>query len=255
MNKATLIKTTSSGDAVTLDCKRQYICLTNDGSCEKMVEPTKIKVKTEEDVYRALATDLTDCWWMFGEGKTNYLSKELLSNMYCSICSNIVFDDSVNKIIPSNEIDKKTLYEYMASHQMPEKSVSYFEYLYGTNDLNYIFGDALSKGVSLGKMNLNEQYLSMTAVSSKINKVTWFFVGAGIVAGLAILAPIVGVSVPIVYVLVAAGGAGIAGSTVVAPLVDTFYGANAMPPFFIGINSQELEEFKNLGCKDIETSS
>lgn len=256
MNKATLIKTTSTGDAVPLDCKRNYICLTQDGTCESMYQPTIVKVKTTDDVYKALSTDLTDCWWMFGEGKVNYLSKELTSSLYCSICSNVAFDDSMKKIFPDNKIDKKNLYEYMVKNKMPEKAITYFEYLYNTNDINYVFGDAVSKGLQLGNLNLSEQYLVMTAVSSKISELMWGGIGAvaGVVA-IGVIAATIGVSAPAILIIGVAGGGGYAGATVLSPVIDTFFGAKIMPPFFIGTTSDDLARFKEMGCEDIETTA
>src|SRR3990167_10899296 len=47
-----------------LQCYRNYICITKDGSCEELIKPEKIKVKSLDEDYEALANEITDCWWM-----------------------------------------------------------------------------------------------------------------------------------------------------------------------------------------------
>ena len=59
------------------------------------------KVKTETEVYGILADEMADCWWMFGEGKVNYVGKDLPEKqLYCSICSQLAFDNSLEEIFP-----------------------------------------------------------------------------------------------------------------------------------------------------------
>ena len=87
-----------SSSSTPLNCYRNYICITEDGSCEGLVKPEKIKVKSLDEIYEALANEMADCWWVFGEGKVNYVGDDLTYNNYCSICSQILFDDSLNEI-------------------------------------------------------------------------------------------------------------------------------------------------------------
>ena len=75
------------GETIPLNCKRSYICLTSDGTCEKMTKPQLQKVKTKEETYKVLADEMADCWWMFGEGKINYIGEEVIPDLYCSLCS------------------------------------------------------------------------------------------------------------------------------------------------------------------------
>lgn len=42
-------------DAVPLKCSRSYVCLSKDGSCEKMTNPEIIKVKTKDEICSAKA--------------------------------------------------------------------------------------------------------------------------------------------------------------------------------------------------------
>jgi hypothetical protein len=86
-------------DVVPLKCKTQVLCLSKDGTCEDMVSPSIVKVKTKEEVYNILAEELASCWWMFGEGQIDYVGKEVLADKnYCSLCSQIAFDNSIKEI-------------------------------------------------------------------------------------------------------------------------------------------------------------
>jgi hypothetical protein len=114
-----------------LNCKTQYICISKDGTCEKLVSPEIKKVKTKEEIYSVLANQFSECWWMFGEGKIDYIGKELLAkNLYCSLCAQVVFDDSVKEIIESGEIDKQDFYQYLETEKVSGKDISYWNYLY-----------------------------------------------------------------------------------------------------------------------------
>ena len=83
-------------DSVPLKCSRSDICITSDGSCDGMVNPEKFKVKSKEEVFKVLANEMADCWWMYGEGKYDYIGDTTLKRNYCSICAQILFDDSLN---------------------------------------------------------------------------------------------------------------------------------------------------------------
>src|SRR4030043_1597502 len=110
-------------ESIPLNCQTTYICITKDGSCEKMSGSfEKKKVATSDEVYSVLANKMADCWWMFGEGKLNYVGEDLLSgNLYCSICSQLAFDNSLNDIFSNGEIDKKNLYDYLSKTNISGK--------------------------------------------------------------------------------------------------------------------------------------
>jgi hypothetical protein len=74
-----------SSELAPLNCKTQYTCISKDGSCESMNKPEIKKAKTKDDVYKILADQMADCWWMFGEGKEEYIRREFDKNNYCSI--------------------------------------------------------------------------------------------------------------------------------------------------------------------------
>lgn len=234
-------------DSVPLDCRRQYVCITEDGSCEKMTSPKIIEVKTKDDVYQALADELAECWWMFGEGKLNYAESDLTGTLYCSICSQIAFDDSVEKeIFKSKEIDEKTVYDYMSRHNY-SSGKSYLKYIFGTNNL-----EAISQGNDLGKINLGSQYYSLMGVTSEVSNLKW--VGIGVLsAGALVLSPFTGgTSLGSFVGILSLAGGGAAGGLVVAPVIEGANGDEFIPPTLIEAGSPE---FRALNCEEITTKS
>jgi len=232
-----------SADAFPLKCQRQYVCLSFDGTCEKMTKPDVIKVKTKDDVYKALADQMAECWWMFGEGKVDYVGSGWSSDLYCSLCSQIAFDDSVNKDIFKNagSFDKKNIYIYMKNNKY-SNGQTYLYYLFKTNNLNQI-----SRG-DFGKVNLDKEYYSLLGIKSTTS--TWAFLGIG--AGTIILS-FTPLEIPGALI---AGGIAFAttgtGQSLLAPVVHGSSGNDFIAPSLIQVNSPEFDALK---CEEIKTSS
>jgi len=134
-------------DYIPLKCKTAKFCITaGNGKCDKEGEAfsgetgiTKVKVQDKEQIEKFLAGEIIDCWSMLGEGKVDLFSQWIADNygfdiVYptCVICSRIAYD---KKSLEDAGIDlsKINLLTYMTSHKVPDKSVSYFDYLAGEN--------------------------------------------------------------------------------------------------------------------------
>ncbi|MFA5953659.1 MAG: hypothetical protein WC812_03635 [Candidatus Pacearchaeota archaeon] len=246
-------------ESVPLKCETQYVCITKDGTCEQFLKPEKVKVKTSDEVYQALALELSDCWWMFGEGELNYIGKEAFPEMYCSFCAQVAFDDSVKGIsgFESGEFDKENFYKYIAETKMNEKEITYSEYLYGTNNYNSFLNLENISSVSFGKINLDKQYKVLIGVTSDVSKLGYAVggaIGGGIIATGIILAPFTG-SASLWASFAIVGGASAAtgtGAYFLAPVVQSTWGGEMIPPSLIESPSEELN---SIGCKNIETLS
>ena len=69
-------KSVLPADMTPLKCNTNYVCITKDGSCEGLTYYSyKIDVENKDEMYSALAEEMADCWWMFGEGEINYVGK------------------------------------------------------------------------------------------------------------------------------------------------------------------------------------
>ncbi|VVB83245.1 Uncharacterised protein [uncultured archaeon] len=237
-------------ESVPLNCKTQYVCLTKDGTCNEMTSPQIEKVNTKEDVYNVLANQMADCWWMFGEGKLNYIQDTALSSLYCSICDQVAFDKSVNNIFASGEIDQNDFYNYLSTHNASGKDVNYLEYLTGVTISHSIITAVKDGSADLGKINLNNQYYIMTGIFNKVSILTW--IGGGVAVGGAIGVAIVsgGASIPLTLAII--GGSTIGGTAgyFIGTKVKGPSGNDYIPPTLIGANS---EDFNKLKCASIKT--
>jgi len=236
-------------ESIPLNCKTSYICLSKDGTCEKMTSPKIEKVKTKEEVYSILAEDMSECWWQFGEGKLNYISSQFTSDLYCSICYQLAFDDSID-FFENNEINKNEFYVYLSSTNVSGKDITYLDYLVGLTSSQTIESTLTSQNANFGKMSLDKQYYIMMGIFSKVGVVGWIAAGAattGIVASVILSG---GLSIPI---LIAAGGGAIAGGVGGYFLGTAFSGDSGhqyLSPTIIEANSKD---FNSLNCSSINT--
>jgi len=190
-------------ESVPLKCSRSYICITKDGSCEGMTNPEIKKVKTETEVYAVLAEDMAECWWMYGAGQIDYVQNDLKKNHYCSICSQILFDDSLKEIEDSEGnpafeegiISKDELYEFLtiADYSTDDESQTYAQYVFGTNNLESLkqeFSQGEDVELSFGEIEIGEQYYDVMGIVSEISVWKLALVGAGLGVVVAVVAPV-----------------------------------------------------------------
>jgi hypothetical protein len=252
-------------EALELNCQRSYVCLTEDGSCEGLIKPEKIKVKSLDEIYNVLGEKMADCWWMFGEGKIDYVGNTATKNNYCSICNQILFDDSLNNIEGvEDKISKDELYDYFSKTEISEDE-TYADYLFGTSDM-----ESLKKGImeneeneegvgTFGNIEIGKQYYVMMGITSEIGA-TYKWIG-GAVVGLAIVSlAIPGVNF-VTSAIIFSAGAGTAGAGgQVAGLFEPEIAAitikgNGIKNNFMAPTIQEIdsEKFGLLNCEEIIT--
>ncbi len=238
--------------AFPLDCKRQYVCLSANGNCAPMTKPIIIKVGNKTAVYQALAGQMANCWWMFGEGKINYVGSGITKNLYCSLCSQIAFDPSVYKVFGGNtNFSMKDFYQYLSTAKM-SSGQTYADYMGLTGITSY--------SGNLGTVDMTKEYYSLMGITNKISTLGWIGVGAaaaGVVATALVLSPVTGgLSLgSLLGVLTVAGSAtagGVLGGVFVAPVVEGASGNQYIPPSLIQVNSAQ---FTALNCSEITTAS
>ncbi len=149
-----------------LNCQTNYICYTYTGNCDKhdaSYYDEIIKVKTKDDLYKNLANEMADCWWMFGEGKLQYVpNKWFFNSLSCSICSEIDFDSSINNSIFKSEfgfIQKNSFFNFLLNNNLPNKDITYAKYLYDTISKRELYKQ--------GIISFDKSYIILTAVKSE----------------------------------------------------------------------------------------
>jgi len=183
------------------------------------------------------------------EGKVDYISSEVLSKNYCSICSQISFDNSVKSIFENKSFfDKKDFYSYLSKNKISDEQ-TYENYFLINGILNY--------PGKFGEVDLSKQYYSLMGITSKVSKVGWVLGGALTLGALASI-PLTG-GVSVIAIGTAVGGAVVGGSAgwiassyLLVPSIkgpsENFY----IPPSVIEVTSSE---FDSLNCDKISTSS
>jgi len=239
-------------ESIPLNCKTSYICLTKDGSCEKMTNPQIEKVSTATEVYATLAQQMADCWWMFGEGKLNYVGKDFNSELYCSICSQVVFDNSLT-MFPNGQIQQSDFYDYMANTKMSNQNITYLDYLVGLNTAIDMKTTLATNGASFGTIDISKQYYVMMGIFSKVGVLKWTLVagGAGIVvAGITVATAGVG-TIPALIIITGAGGAAGTAGYLMGTKVSGESGNDYISPTIIEADPSILAS--KLKCASIKT--
>ncbi len=265
-NSVVMKSTTISEKAIPLDCSRTYICISEDGSCEGMTKPKIVKVETEEDIYSVLAEEMADCWWMFGEGKIDYVGKDFFTkDNYCSICSQVGFDNSVKEIEGvGDELSKDKLHAYLAKTKMPDEEINYAEYFFGTNDVEMLKrvklkgedGTEIVAG-TFGTIDLDKQHFVMMGITSEVSGLGWK-IAAGV--GLTVIgwwAPPVWATWAGLISGALVVGAGMVGEGVSPEITAITVEGDGIKNNFMAPTIQEANSntLKKLDCYDILTSA
>jgi hypothetical protein len=256
-------------ETVPLTCKTSYVCISKDGTCEAMTNPEIIKANTADDVYNALANQMVNCWAMFGEGSLDYIGNKYDYDLYCSICSQIAFDNSLDNLFATNPsaisrasagipetdsnflIDKKKFYDYLSNNNVSGKDVSYINYFLGLQN-SKLLSDALQdKNSNYGYIDLKKQYFVTMGEFSSVG--TFQNILLGVMKGfeLFFVIPIPLAGGPLAMGIIASTltGDNYKG-TMIATIITGKSGHGYLSPTLIEANS---EDWNKLKCADIKT--
>ena len=243
-------------DAIPLNCKTKYICISKDGTCEEMDNSEIIKAQTKTEVYSVLAEKMSDCWWMFGEGKLNYVGNTFKSNLYCSLCSQIAFDNSLD-IFQGRTIGKKDFYTYLSKTNISGKDISYLDYLVGIKNADDIENNLKTNNADFGVINLDKQQYIMMGIYSQVGIAGWVIAGAGaggVIAVALVLSPLTGGASLITASGIIMVNSGIIGGGVGSYFLGTYIkgesGQEYMTPSIVEASQSEYEK---LQCASIKT--
>ncbi|MEK6760332.1 MAG: hypothetical protein AABX93_00225 [Nanoarchaeota archaeon] len=252
-------------NTVQLNCYRTYKCITQDGSCEGLNNPEVVNVENINQIYGEVAKEMADCWWMFGEGNVDYIGTGFAKNNYCSICSQIAFDDSLKNIneIQSGKISKDELYNYLTKNNVSGEDYTYSQYLFGTNNIEQLKQASAGKGgpSTFGTIETGKQFFVVMGITNQVSTAYWIAGAAvGTVAG-----AIVAIT-PVGWV----AGVGIVGTSIIGGVVGATYTEGAIPIISgivlkgKGVENNflrptvveaESDRFKALNCQEILTYS
>jgi len=81
-----------------LDCRTNYVCVSGGEDCKDFSSTIKREVNPNNklEINQTISDEMDDCWWMFGEGKVDYIryswKPDFLVGVHCAICSVVKFD-------------------------------------------------------------------------------------------------------------------------------------------------------------------
>ena len=146
-----------------LNCKTDYLCISASNSCTDFSSSNTATVPSGDKtkIMKALADEMSTCWYEFGEGQVDYASGSALGNKICALCSIVNFDSSLK----SSKISYNDFYNYLKTTKKTDTQ-TYLQYLYSTNNLddfnNFYLTNYLSNTIDPSK-----EYFILTGISKK----------------------------------------------------------------------------------------
>ncbi len=167
-HNSVVLKSKGEGLVGKLDCKTNYVCISGGGDCEDISPTATIKIdlskpNAKNETMKAIADEMADCWWMFGEGELNYVGATIGGGTNCAICSIVKFD---NKILEKDyKISYREFYGYLNSISK-DATKTYFTYLYNSYDVEKFQNEVSYLKIDLDKDFIlnNEKYAVLTGV-------------------------------------------------------------------------------------------
>jgi len=248
-----LIKGTIEKAVIPLNCKTEQKCLSMGGECPAGYD--QVPVSNEADIKKEIAGSMYDCWWMFGEGKINFLGSDWSGKNTCLFCSLITFDSKVQEKYPViNDLNS-----YLAKTNIPEKNMTYSQYLSNNWDATSPSGNIADKVLTNEKYVVLFGYIDEGVIAKRIAAGTAGCISFGGMAAASGFT--LGTMVPVIGNTVGAGVGFVSG------LIGCYYGSsggvNAVNylenlfgkgyDYIVGIQLLQFtpENVKNLGCTDI----
>lgn len=155
--------------AKNLDCKTNYLCIFGGGNCKVITATPTYEIdlsNAKNEIMKAIADEMSDCWWQFGEGKVNYGTPQGISVKY-ALCSIIEFDDKVQGKI--SEISYQEFYDYLKTTKK-DNSQSYLNYLYDINDVNSLeIQSQIKINIKEDKIKTEERYSIITGIDDNLS--------------------------------------------------------------------------------------
>ena len=160
-HNSVVLKEKSGILAGPLDCRTNYLCISGSTDCKGISATSTIKVNpnNKNETMKALADEMSDCWWMFGEGKIDYADRGTFSRTACSICSIVEFDETLH----GTSISYEEFYNYLRTTPKTS-SQTYLEYLYSINTLDNLPQEDLLDSYLNKILELDKTYFILTGM-------------------------------------------------------------------------------------------
>jgi hypothetical protein len=168
-HNSVILKGKTGGLVGALDCRTNYLCISGGKDCEGIPAASTLKIdmgkspeKIKNEIMKALADEMSDCWWMFGEGKMDYAAPGTFTKVACSICSIVEFDEKLKDI----SITYEEFYNYLKTTSKTTTQ-TYLQYLYATDTLDDFVEGFNPDGYLNNQIELDKKYFILTGLAEE----------------------------------------------------------------------------------------
>ncbi|MBI5803475.1 hypothetical protein HY448_02205 [Candidatus Pacearchaeota archaeon] len=155
----------------SLNCRTSYVCISGGENCKDIIPTKTIKVdaNNKQEIMKAIADQMAECWWMFGEGKVDYAGTKdsALGKNICAACSILKFDRTINE-----NAQKITYEELITKGLLKPKNTqeTYLSYLYDVNSPEELYKKDISGRIendakNKKEINFEEKYMVRTGLA------------------------------------------------------------------------------------------
>ncbi|MBU2053229.1 MAG: hypothetical protein V1788_02165 [Nanoarchaeota archaeon] len=170
-HNSVMLKAKSKNLAGELDCRTDYVCISGGGKCMGFNPTATIEVDKDNktQIMKAIADEMSGCWWMFGEGKVDYggtldkYQQMLLwdDDYHCAICSMVKFSDDIKV----EKITYSEFYDYLLKTKK-DKTQTYLTYLYDAPNIDYVKAKITNTKLDVvkGEISTKDKYVIVTGM-------------------------------------------------------------------------------------------
>ncbi len=169
-HNSVVLKSKSASIVGELDCKTNYLCISGGGKCEGInpTETVKVDPENKEEIIKAMADEMADCWWMFGEGKLDYIDiKAFEKETACAICSIVKFDDKIQEA----QEEGITYEEFLnnLTNQIEDRDETYIHYFFDVYTIENLLDKdkVIKKDYQTRTISLKDRYMIRTGETKR----------------------------------------------------------------------------------------
>jgi hypothetical protein len=163
-HNSVVLKAQGKGLVGQLDCKTNYVCISGGGECEEInpTETINVNVDSKEEIMKAIADEMVDCWWMFGEGGLDYRATGDARDI-CGVCAVVKFDENIQAEYDGG-ITYKEFIDSLVNPIQRDSSENYLRYLFDVNNVDSLIGefDLMAEYYNTKTLLLDEKYVIIT---------------------------------------------------------------------------------------------